>query len=199
MNESNKNDVVMIHFPPNTNKSLNGAITSFQDDLDNNIYVTSSSQWNDLRHSVKNIINRTAVLAGATERKASHVQINLKKNHFFITDYQISQRCDNFHDDMLKSWRFLGSNDRKHWTELDKQDDESFVVYCKSEIFHCKKGNYKYFRIASSGMICIKDIEIYGYLSNSSEVAVDRIVTCKPINEWHPLLNPLVMILVSIK
>ena len=187
----------MTYFQPKTNESLSGVITSFQDDLINKIYITSSSQWQGTYFLIKNIINRTSAKAGATERKASHVQVHLKNNHLFVTDYQISQRCDGFSDDMLKSWSFLGSNDRRHWTELDRQDDESFVVYCRSKIFHCKKGNYKYFRIASSGMICLQDIEIYGYLSNSSEVAVDRIVTCRAINRLSPLLSTLVMILVA--
>lgn len=168
----------MTLFTPTTNESLIGVITSFQTDIDEMVQVTASSYWSATSNHIKNIVNRNAGGAGATERKASHVNIKLKRHYLYITHYQLHQRSDGAKVDYIKDWVFLGSVEGRKWVTLDKQNDTSFEDYDKKGLFPCLRGNFKYFRIKSSNMITLQNIEFYGYLSLNNETAPFMLLTC---------------------
>ena len=86
----------------------------------------------------------------------------------------MKQRSD-IDSDLLKKWKFEGSNDEYTWTKLDENSqDKSFSKLGSSKYFSCKRGIYQSFRLTElkGEILTVQRIEIYGIFCHTREICV---------------------------
>ncbi|MBH8561647.1 hypothetical protein I8748_05545 [Nostoc sp. CENA67] len=134
--------------------------------------ITGSSYYDGSASNsdVSQLVNRVDGNGFASQNIAnSWLKIDLKQRKLKPSYYSI--RARQFNANLIKNWKFQGSNDDSNWTDLDSKTNQSVVASQWFSLSVTSSTFYRLFRIlqmgvssSSDNILTLGEIELYGTL-----------------------------------